>query len=253
MVVVRNYASLNSWMLGYADLARRRMAETIALARAIEDPYEIARARYFESFLHYFLRDALRAMAAAHEALALSEEHGFSSPGAMSQVILGWAQAQLGSPGEGVSSIRRGLAGFVEISSRLNITDLLTRLAEAQVLGGAIDAALSTLEDALHANPEELIFQPNILTRRGELRFKTGHLELAETDFREAIDRAQKMKAKALELRASTGLARMLLARGDRAAARDLLAPVYGWFTEGFDTGDLKDVKVLLDELSVGS
>lgn len=98
---------------------------------------------------------------------------------------------------------------------------------------------MSTLEDALPANPEELIFQPNILTRRGELR----HLELAEADFREAIDHAQKMKAKALELRAATGLARMLRARGDGAAARDLLAPVYIWFTEGFDTADLQDAK----------
>jgi ATP/maltotriose-dependent transcriptional regulator MalT len=108
---------------------------------------------------------------------------------------------------------------------------------------------LSTLEDALQTNPEELIFQPNILTRRGELRLKTGHLELAEADFREAIDRAQKMTAKALELRAATGLARMLRARGDRAAARDLLAPVYNWFAEGSDTADPKDAKALLAEL----
>jgi len=192
-------------------------------------------------------------MATAHQALALCEEHGFSLTGALSQGILGWAQAQLGNPGEGVSLIRRNLAGFAENSSRVSITDILTRLAEAQVLNGAIDDALSTLEDALQANPEELIFQPNILTRRGELRLKIGHLELAEADFREAIDRAQKMKAKALELRAATGLARMLRARGDRAAARDLLAPVYGWFTEGLDTADLKDAKALLDQLSVGS
>lgn len=108
---------------------------------------------------------------------------------------------------------------------------------------------MSTLEDALQTNPEELIFQPNILTRRGELRLKTGHLELAEADFREAIDRAQKMTAKALELRAATGLARMLRARGDRAAARDLLAPVYNWFAEGSDTADPKDAKALLAEL----
>ena len=190
-------------------------------------------------------------MAAAHQALALSEEHGFSLPKAVSQGILGWAQAQLGSAGEGVSSLRRSLAIHAENSSRLMISDSLTRLAEAQVLDGAIEDALSTLEDALKADPEELVYQPNILTRRGELRFKTGHLELAEADFREAIDRAQKMKAKALELRASTGLARMLLARGDRAAARDLLAPVYGWFTEGLDTADLKDAKALLGQLNV--
>jgi len=252
-VFARGYASLNSWMLGCPDSARKRIAEAIASAQAIEDPYETAVARYFESWLHYLLREASPAMNAAHQTLALCEEHGFSVPAAMSESILGWARAQLGSPSEGVSLIRRSLANFVENNSRVFITDILTRLAEAQVRDGAIDDALSTLEDALQANPEELLFQPNILTRRGELRFKTGHPELAEADFREAIDRAQKMKAKALELRAATGLARMLRARRDRAAARDLLAPVYGWFSEGLDTADLKDAKALLDELSVGS
>ena len=225
------------------------MAEAMAFARGTDDPFEIAFARYFESWLFYILRDASRALAAAQQGLALSEQHGFSLPGAMSQGLLGWAQAQLGSPGEGVSSLRRSLAIHAENSSRLMISDSLTRLAEAQVLDGAIEDALSTLEDALQADPEELVYQPNILTRRGELRFKTGHPELAEADFREGIDRAQKMKAKALELRAATGLARMLQARGDCDAARDLLAPVYGWFTEGFDAADLKAAKALLDEL----
>jgi hypothetical protein len=182
-------------------------------------------------------------MVAAHQAVALCDEHRFAFPGAMLQGILRWARAQLGGPNEGVSLIRRNFMGFVESSAGVMI-------AEAQVLNGAVDDALSTLEDALQANPEELIFQPNILTCRGELRLKTDHLELAEADFREAIDRAQKMKAKALELRAATGLARMLRARGDRAAARDLLAPVHNWFTEGFDTADLKDAKTLLDELA---
>jgi predicted ATPase len=189
-------------------------------------------------------------MAAANQALALSEEHGFPLTAAFSQGILGWAQAQLGNPREGISLIRRNLAGFVETGSRVIITDVLARLAEAQALNGAINEALGTLEDALQANPEERVFQPNILTRRGELGLKLGQSELAEADFREAIALAQKMSAKALELRAATGFARMLQARGDRAGARDLLAPVYGWFTEGFDTADLKDAKALLEELS---
>jgi predicted ATPase len=225
------------------------MADTIACAHAIEDPYEIAFARCFESWLHYLLREASRVMAAAHQALALAEQHGFPHSRAMSQGFLGWAQAELGSPGEGVTSIRRNLAGYVEINSRANITDILTRLAEAQVRDGAIDDALSTLEDALQANPEDLVFQPNILTRRGELRLKLGQSDLAEADFRQAIDLAQKMSAKALELRAASAFARMLRARGDCVGARDLLAPVYNWFTEGFDTADLKDAKALLEGL----
>src|SRR5262249_23119889 len=103
--IARGYGGLNSWMSGYADSGRRRMAEMIAFALATEGPYEIAFARYLESFLYYFLRDASHAMATARQALALCEEREFSFPGAMSQGILGWAQAQLGSPGEGVSLI----------------------------------------------------------------------------------------------------------------------------------------------------
>jgi tetratricopeptide (TPR) repeat protein len=222
----------------------------IALAQASNDPYHLAFAHYFESWLHYLLRDAPRAMAAADQALALSEEHGFSSfHAALPQGILGWARAQLGDPDKGISLIRRNLSGFVATGSRVAISDILTRLAEAQVLAGAIDEALGTIEDALQANPEELVFQPNILTRRGELRHKLGESELAEADFREAIALARNMSAKAWELRAATGLARMLRARSDRTAARDLLAPVYNWFKDGFDTADLKEAKTLLDEL----
>src|SRR5215472_269264 len=246
--ILRGFVSLNAWILGSTDSARKRVAEMAALSQASCDPYGIAYAQFFESWLHYLLRDAPRAMAAATQAVALFEEHGFSFGKAQSQGILGWARAQLGNPGEGISLIRRNLLGYVETGSRVTISDILTRLSEAQASDGAIDA-LGTLEDALHANPEELVFQPNILTRRGELRLKLGESELAEADFREAIALAQKMGAKALELRAATGFARMLQARGDRAGARDLLVPVYNWFTEGFDTADLKDAKALLDEL----
>jgi predicted ATPase len=189
-------------------------------------------------------------MATADQALALSEELGLSFFTALSQGILGWAQAQLGNPDHGIALIRRTLSGFVETGSRVNIPDILTRLAEAQVLDGAINEALNTIEDALQANPEELVFQPNILTRRAELRFKLGQSELAEADFREAIALAQKMSAKSWELRAATSLAQLLLDTGRRDEARAMLAEIYNWFTEGFDTADLKDAKALLEELS---
>ena len=128
--------------------------------------------------------------------------------------------------------------------------DILTRLAEAQVLDGATEEALGTIEDALQANPEELVFQPNILACRGELRLKLGQTELAEADFREAIALAQKMSAKAWELRATTSLARLLRDGGRRDKARAILADIYNWFTEGLDTADLKEAKALLDELN---
>jgi tetratricopeptide (TPR) repeat protein len=164
--------------------------------------------------------------------------------------VLGWARAQLGNPGGGVALIRQSLTGLAEIGSNgLRITNHLTGLAEAQALDGKLDDALSTIEDALQANPEELVFRPNALTRRGELWLKLGQTELAEADFHEAIALAQKMQAKAWELRATTSLARLLASQGRRETARTMLAAIYNWFTEGFDTADLIDAKTLLDRL----
>jgi predicted ATPase len=210
----------------------------------------MAMARFMESWLACLLREPQRAQVAAAQALVIAEEHGFSLVRNLARTMVGWAWAQLGRAGEGVALIRQGLAGMAETGSRLAITDHLTRLAEAQVLDGKIDDALRTIEEALQANHQELVFRPTALTCRGELRLKLGQAELAGADFREAIALAQGMQAKAWELRATTSLARLLDQQGKRDEARTMLADIYGWFTEGFDTADLKDAKALLDELS---
>jgi tetratricopeptide (TPR) repeat protein len=126
-------------------------------------------------------------------------------------------------------------------------------LAAAQEREGAIGDALATVEQALQANPDELVARPEILTLRGELRLKQGQTELAESDFREAIALARTMAAKAFELRATMSLARLLARHDRRDEARSILGEIYGWFTEGFDTADLKDAKALLAELSVAN
>jgi len=222
----------------------------IAFAQDSNSPYDLAFARWFESLLYCSLREPQRAEVAAAQALAIAEEHGFLSLRRFQTLApLGWARAQLGGTAEGVALIRRGLTGMAEAGAKLWITDLLTRLAEAQALDGELDDALATIEEALQANPEELVFRPNALTCRGELRLKQGHTELAEADFREAIALAQKMQAKAFELRATISLARLLKGQGKTGEARAMLAEIYNWFTEGFDIADLKEAKALLDEL----
>ena len=139
---------------------------------------------------------------------------------------------------------------MLEIGARVSISHYTAWLAAAQEREGAIVDALETVEQALQANPDELVHRPETLRLRGELRLKQGQTELAEADFREAIALAQKMGAKAWELRATMSLARLLAKQGRRDEARTMLAEIYGWFTEGFDTADLKDAKALLDELS---
>ena len=133
--------------------------------------------------------------------------------------------------------------------SLLWVPVFLTWLAEAQALGGALAESLRTLVEALTVNPDERFWRPETLRVRGDIRRQQGEDELAEADFRAAIALAREMSAKAWELRAATSLARLWCERGRHAEARDLLAPVYGWFTEGFDTADLKDAAALLAEL----
>ena len=136
--------------------------------------------------------------------------------------------------------IRRGLKDGAGIGGAL------TALANAQALDGEIADALATIEKVLQANEH----RPEALNTRGELRLKQGQMELAEADFRESIALAQKMSAKAWELRSTMSLARMLNQQGKRDEARTMLSEIYGWFTEGFDTADMKDAKALLEELA---
>jgi tetratricopeptide (TPR) repeat protein len=131
----------------------------------------------------------------------------------------------------------------------MGITASIANLAEAQALEGATCEALETIEQALQANPEELVRRPEMLRVRGELQFKQGQWELAQADFRDAIALAQTMSAKSWELRATISLARLLASQGRRDEARTMLAQIYNWFTEGFDTADLIDAKAILDEL----
>jgi Flp pilus assembly protein TadD len=127
-------------------------------------------------------------------------------------------------------------------------------LAETQALSGKIDDALITVDQALAANPEEPWHRPLTLTLRGDLRLKHAPVEksqreLAERDFRDAIELSRNMSARSPELRATTSLARLLRDTGRRDEARTILADIYGWFTEGFDTADLQEAKALLEEI----
>jgi tetratricopeptide (TPR) repeat protein len=239
------YASLCAWFMGRPDLARTRMGEAGALSE--KKAFTVAAGRRVESYLYRWLRDAEQAAKSAALSVSISEKHGFGYYTKLP--IAGWARAHLGCAAEGISLLRDSVRLKTELSIGLDLTNTLTMLAEAQALNGEINDALGTLDTALVSNLHETIFHPNILTLRGELRLRLGQNELAEADLREAIALARKMKAKAIELRASIGLARLLARQGKRSDAREMLDRIYNWFTEGFDTADLKEAKALLDEL----
>jgi tetratricopeptide (TPR) repeat protein len=249
IVVTIGFASLGAFAWGRADQARERIARGISYARDSKNPYEVVTGRYYESWLYRFMREPLQAKGAAAEVLALSEEHGFPFFKDIASSTIGWARAQLGEA-EGVEQIRQGLSSLTEIGARLSIMEFRTCLAEAQALHGQIDDALNTIEEALQTNPDELLYRPELFRVRGELRLERGQTELAEAGFREAIALAQTFRTKSWELRATTSLARLLAMQGRRDEARTMLADIYNWFTEGFDTADLKDAKTLLEQLA---
>jgi predicted ATPase len=163
--------------------------------------------------------------------------------------LLGLARARLGRASEGVELIRQGLAGLAAIGTRNDAFILF--LAESQALSLDIGDALETIEQVLQPNRSDAhIPRPEAFRLRGELRLKQGHGEPAEADFRTALTQARRMGAKSWELRAATSLARLLRDSARRDEAHTILADIYNWFTEGFDTTDLKEAKALLDELT---
>ena len=245
--IVMTFASWCACQMGRIELARERIGEAVASARDTKDPFTLIVAGQMESSFHRHLKDPKRVDAVATAALAFAGD--LSPVGRGLLALKGWALAHLGNPGEGVSLIRQGLA---ELGVRGGgvIFDCYLCLAEAQSLEGNLDDALVTIEETLQLNPQEVVMRPELLRVRGELNQKLGHLDEAESDLREAISRLQKMGAKLWELRATTSLARLLRDRNRRDEARMMLADIYNWFTEGFDTADLKDAKALLAELS---
>jgi tetratricopeptide (TPR) repeat protein len=242
------HGGYNARIMGRADAARARMRRAVATIE--DDAYARAVVQMASSYLHVMLREPKQAAILAAQAIATAAEHGFLDIDSWARMFRGWAQAQLGHPDEGASLIREALTAFRANGSLAIVPLFLNLLAEAQTLGGALTDGLRTLEEALTFSPDERFWRPETLRARGEIRCRQGREELAEADFSDAIALAREISAKAWELRASTSLARLWRDQDRRAEARDLLVSVYGWFTEGFDTADLKEAKTLLDELA---
>jgi len=199
------------------------------------------------------LREVEHAERSASEGLTLSEEQGFPYFAARCRISLGWALSQRDRQDEGIALLRAGLNGMAQMGTLLGIPVYLTWLADALASKGETVDALDTIEQALRANPVELVYRPETIRLRGDLRLKAGNNELAEADYAEAISLSRRIGAKVLELRAVTSLARAMQSRGTETTARNTLETVYASFTEGFATNDLVDAKQVLDDLAICS
>ena len=179
-----------------------------------DNPFEMAFLGFLAAQLRIWTREYDQAEALAARAVELSEERQFPWLAALSRAALGHARARLGRTSEGIALIRQGMAGLLDTGSRFGVTNVAASLAETCECGGAIMEALEAVERALEANPDELIYRPESLRIRGELREEQGQTGQAEADFRDSIKLARSMGAKAWELRATVSLARLLAKQG---------------------------------------
>ncbi len=188
----------------------------------------------------------------AERSISAIEEHGFLSFRPMGTIHRGWARAQLGQVGEGISEIEDGIAAWRSTGVRAadRLFDVI--LADAYLLDGRFSDVLALTEKALCRVEEigEREMESVVLYTRGDAYSALSAVDEAEACYANALKVARSQSAKSWELRAATRLARLWHSQDKTTEARDLLAPVYGWFTEGFDTADLKEAKALLEEPS---
>jgi predicted ATPase len=253
-VVCLSYSALGLWHLGHTRRALDRSQEALNLARDLSHLHSLALALVWAAWLRQFRREGLVAREHADAAVALCAEQGFPLWMSMGTILRGWALAGEGRGEEGLAQMRQGLADLRATGAGLWRPSFLALLAEAHGRTGTPDDGLGVLDEALAiaSKSGERFYEAELHRLQGELLLvgRARNEPRAEKCFREALGIARRQEAKSFELRAASSLAHLWIKQGRRAEARNLLAPVYGWFTEGFETPDLKDAKALLDELA---
>lgn len=235
------------WLLGYPDQALRRSVEALAVTRRSPHPYTLARALYYAGLLYRRRREPAAARECAEEQIALSREHGFTRWLGRGLVILGWALGEEGAGQEGVTELRHGIDVCHSVADEVGIPGLLAALAEGYTRIGDALAGLPVVTEALTVagRTHEASWDAELVRLRGEMLLP--NLDEAEPSFDQALAIARSQRARSLELRAALSMYRLRASQGRPTEGRRHLADVYGWFTEGFDTGDLQDAKAVLD------
>jgi predicted ATPase len=243
----------SQWLLGYPDQALHTSRAAVAWARELAHPFSQAFALAFASMFHHFRRDVQSSQEFAAEAIALSTEQGFPYWAGEAAIYQGWAQAEQGQTREGIARIRQGLKLYRSTGAGAVVPLFLVILADSYQKVGHITEGLAALTEALAlvAKTGEGWYEAEIHRLKGELLLLQGADETeVERNFRQAIQVARQQSARSLELRAAMSLGRLWQKQGKREPARQMLEGIYRWFTEGFDTVDLRDAKELLDELT---
>ncbi len=275
-VVCLAYTSFVLSVLGYPDQALTRCRECLALAQELAHPYSSAYALTCSAFLHQRRGEPQMTQQQAEAAIKLATEHGFPIWQNSGKILQGWSIGIQGNTQEGIVLLQQGIATVRAMGVEVTLPHRLCLLAEVYGKAGLAEEGLAVLTEVpvMMDKSGERYYEAEVYRLKGELLLAQESREHglgsekqnvggpepqskivfpydeAEACFHKAIDIARQQQAKSSELRASTSLARLWQQQDKREDARQLLAEIYGWFTEGFDTADLKDAKALLEELS---
>jgi class 3 adenylate cyclase/predicted ATPase len=258
------------WYLGYPEQALKRSHEALTLAQGLSHPFSLGLALVFAAWLHQLRREGQAAQERAEAAMTLSTEQGFAEWLGAGSFLRSWVLAEQGQREEGIAQMRQALAAFQAVGMEVARPYYLARLAEAYGKAGQVKEGLTALAEALATvdKTEERIYEAELYRLQGQLtlqKFQVSGSKFqvqespksevrspeseAEECFLKAIEIARKQQAKSLELRAVVSLARLWQQQGKQKDAHQILAEIYGWFTEGFDTKDLQEAKMLLEIL----
>jgi predicted ATPase len=249
-----SYVAWPLWLLGYPEQALTRSHEAITLAQELAHPHSLASALDYAAFVYCYRREGQATQEWAEAGMTLASEKGLPQFVALGMIMRGWALAMQGQGEEGIAQLHQGLTAFRAAGAEISRSRDLALLAEAYGETGQPEAGLTVLAEALTVvdNTGERYWEVEIHRLKGELLLALSAETSAETEtcFRQAIDIARRQQAKSLELRAAVSLGRLWQQQGKQLAAHELLAPIYDWFTEGFDTADLREARALLETLA---
>jgi class 3 adenylate cyclase/predicted ATPase len=252
-VTILSFRSQALWFLGYPDAARADAEQALRAAREIGQAGTLMYAMSIAPLTHFLSGDYGEANTLAEEVIALADERGVLFWKALGTMNRGSILALTGSPAEAIKTITSGIAGWRSTGATVWMPLFLSYLAKAHAALDQFEEAWRCIDEALTAveATQERWCEADIHRIAGELTLLSPERDAAKAKacFERALAVARQQRAKSWELRAAMSMARLWRDQGKRNEARELLAPVYGWFTEGFDTLDLKEAKALLDEL----
>ncbi len=253
-VCCRMQAAPSLWLLGYPDQAVASIQAALALAQQLAHPLSLASALYWAAVLHHMRREAPLTQARAEAAMTIAADQAFPRQLAQATLLRGWALAASGQGEEGITQIHQGLAASRATGVMAYRPYYLALLAEVSAQVGQTAEGLEALAEALATLAQSIVrwWEAELHRLRGELLLQSSVAQPGEAEacFQQALTVARRQQAKSLELRAAMSLSRLWQRQGKRSDAHQLLAPIYGWFTEGFDTADLQEARALLEALT---